>query len=320
MKKKTLRLMIGALAVTMMAGSFAGCGNKGQGTSDGGDKTSQTQKLAGTIEIDGSSTVAPITEAMAETFNQTYPDVRIPVKVSGTGGGFKRFTAGEIDISDASRPIKDEEKKIAEQNSIQYVDLTVAYDGITVCVNKDNKFVDSLTTAELKKIWEPDSKVKTWKDVRPEWPAEAIKLYSMGSDSGTFEFFTEAVNGKAKAIRSDINPSVDPNTLVQGIAGDKNAIGYFGHSYYEANKDKLKAVKVDAGNGAVEPTIATIKDGTYKPLSRPIYIYVKKSSLEKPEVKEFVNFYMNNAAKLVPQVGYVELQPDQYKEQLNKLK
>lgn len=320
MKKKTLRLIIGALAVTMMAGSFAGCGNKEKGSSEDGNKTAQTQKLSGTIGIDGSSTVGPITEAMAEEFNKKYPDVQIPVAISGTGGGFKRFVVGEIDINDASRPVKEEEKKKATENGIEMTEFKVAYDGITVCVSKDNSFVDTLTVDELNKMWSPDSKVKTWKDVRAEWPAEPIKFYSPGPDSGTFEFFTEAINKKAKAMRADVNPSEDDNVLVQGIAGDKNAIGFFGHSYYEENKSKLKAIKIDANNGGVEPTAETIKDGSYKPLSRPIFIYVNNKSFEKPEVKEFVKFYMENGAKLVPEIGYVSLPETEYKDQLSKIK
>jgi phosphate transport system substrate-binding protein len=315
MKKTSIKVMVSTLALTMMAGMFVGCGNKG-----GAEDSKTTQKLAGTIQIDGSSTVGPISEAMAEEFNKKYPDVKIPVAISGTGGGFKRFVVGETDIQDASRPVKEEEKKKATENGVEMTEFTVAYDGITICVSKDNNFVDTLTVDELNKMWSPDSAVKTWKDIRPEWPADPIKFYSPGPDSGTFEFFTEAINKKAKAMRPDINPSEDDNVLVQGIAGDKNAIGFFGYSYYEANKDKLKEIKVDAGTGAVAPSIETIKDGSYKPLSRPIFIYVNNKSFAKPEVKEFVKFYMEKGSTIVPEVGYVQLPEAEYKEQLSKIK
>jgi len=315
MKRNSLKVMVSTLAITMMAGVFAGCGNKG-----GAEESKTTQNLTGTIQIDGSSTVGPISEAMAEEFNKKYPYVKIPVAISGTGGGFKRFVVGETDINDASRPVKEEEKKKATENGIEMTEFKVAYDGITVCVSKDNTFIDTLTVGELTKMWSPDSTVKTWKDIRPEWPAEAIKFYTPGPDSGTFEFFTEAINKKAKAMRPDVNPSEDDNTLVQGIAGDKNAIGFFGHSYYEENSDKLKAIKIDAGNGGVSPTVDTIKDGSYKPLSRPIFIYVNNKSFAKPEVKEFVKFYMEKGSTIVQDIGYVGLPEAEYKEQLSKIK
>ncbi|MGL5614736.1 MAG: phosphate ABC transporter substrate-binding protein PstS family protein [Sarcina sp.] len=316
MKKSIVKVLTAALLVTTTMVTLGGCGSSDTGAK--GDSGKAT--LAGEIKVDGSSTVAPITEAVAEEFNKEHKDVKLPVGISGTGGGFKRFTVGETDIQDASRPIKDSEKEKAKENGVEYTDFTVAYDGITVVVSKDNDFVDSLTKEELKKLWEPDSKIKTWKDLRPEWPAETIKFYTPGPDSGTFEFFTEAIVEKAKAMRTDVNPSEDDNVLVQGVAGDKNAIGFFGYSYYEANKDKLKAVKVDAGKGAIEPTFETIKDGTYVPLARPIFIYVNNKSLERPEVKEFVKFYIENAESLVKAVGEIPLTADQYKEQAAKIK
>lgn len=276
-------------------------------------------KLSGEIKIDGSSTVFPITEAMAEEFTKLHPDVRIPVGISGTGGGFKKFVVKETAISDASRPIKDKEAAAAKENGVEYIELTVAYDGLSVLVNPANTWVDSLTVDELKKIWGPESTVKTWKDVRPEWPAEEIKLYAPGTDSGTFDYFTEEINGKSGAIRQDFTPSEDDNVLVQGIAGDKNALGFFGFAYYIENKDKLKAVKIDSGQGPVGPSFETIADGSYTPLSRPIFIYVNKAELKRPEVKEFVKFYMENAKELVPQVGYVALSDDKYAENLKKI-
>lgn len=313
MKKTVIKVLTTALLVTATVGGFVGCGSKDSGAG-------ASNALKGEIKVDGSSTVAPITEAVAEEFNKEHSDVKIPVGVSGTGGGFKRFVVGETDIQDASRPIKDSEKEKAAANGVEYTEFTVAHDGITVVVSKDNEFIDSLTKEELKKMWEPDSKVKTWKDVRPEWPAEPIKFYAPGPDSGTFEFFTEAIVDKSKAMRSDVNPSEDDNVLVQGVAGDKNAIGFFGFSYYEANKDKLKAVKIDAGKGAVEPTFETIKDGSYAPLARPIFIYVNNKSLEKPEVKEFVKFYLENAETLVKEIGEIPLAAADYIKQLEKIK
>lgn len=315
MKKTTIKVLTSTLLVTASLGLFVGCGSNDFKRASGNSTT-----LSGEIKVDGSSTVAPITEAVAEEFNKEHKDVKIPVGVSGTGGGFKRFVVGETDIQDASRPIKDSEKEKASANGVEYTDFTVAYDGITVVVSKENEFVDSLTKEELKKLWEPDSKIKTWKDLRAEWPADEIKFYSPGPDSGTFEFFTEAIVNKDKAMRSDVNPSEDDNVLVQGVAGDKNAIGFFGYSYYEVNKDKLKAVKIDAGKGAIEPTFETIKDGTYAPLARPIYIYVNNKSLEKPEVKEFIKFYLENTETLVKDIGEIPLTADKYKEELSKIK
>ncbi|TYP54194.1 PstS family phosphate ABC transporter substrate-binding protein [Thermosediminibacter litoriperuensis] len=275
--------------------------------------------LSGSIQIDGSSTVYPITEAVAEEFMNIYPDVNITVGVSGTGGGFKRFTAGETDMSNASRPIKDEEAAKAEENNIEYIELPVAYDGITVVVNKQNDWVDRLTVEELKKIWSPGSKVTKWSDIRPGWPNEKINLYGPGTDSGTFEYFTEVINGEAKKSRSDYTASEDDNVLVQGVSGDRYALGYFGFAYYLENSDKVRAVAIDGGSGPVEPTMETINNGTYKPLARPVFIYVNKKSLERPEVKEFVKFYMENAPELVEEIGYVPMPDSVYQENLNKI-
>ncbi len=269
-------------------------------------------ELAGTVKIDGSSTVYPVSEAVAEEFNKTNPKVEVTIGVSGTGGGFKKFTIGETDISNASRPIKDSEKEQAAANKIEYIELNVAYDGLSVVVNKDNTWVDYLTVEELKKIWEPESKVKTWKDVRPEWPAEEIKLYGPGTDSGTFDYFTEEIVGKAKASRADYTASEDDNVLVQGIAGDKNGLGYFGYAYYVENQDKLKVVPVDSGKGPIAPSIETINNKTYSPLSRPLLLYVNKASLKRPEVYAFVKFYNEHAKELSKEVGYIDLAPEFY--------
>ena len=278
-----------------------------------------TPALGGDIIIDGSSTVFPITEAITEEFRMVQPDVNITIGVSGTGGGFKKFVIGETDINDASRPIKDSEAEAAKAAGIEYVDVMIAYDGLSVLVNKDNDFVDSLTVEELNAIWKPDSTVKTWKDVRPEWPDEVINLYGAGTDSGTFDYFTEEINGKTGAIRTDFTPSEDDNVLVLGIAGDKNAMGFFGFAYYVENMDKLKAVKIDNGNGPVEPTFETIKDGSYAPLSRPLFIYVTKEALAKEHVRAFVEFYLTEGTALIPEVGYVQLEAALYEKELAKL-
>ncbi len=279
----------------------------------------ETAPLSGDIIIDGSSTVFPVTEAVAEEFRMLHPDVQITIGISGTGGGFKKFVIGETDINDASRLIKESEAEQARQNGIEYVDFMIAFDGLSVLVNPANNFVDSLTMEELHLLWMPDSTVKTWKDLRPEWPDEEIRLYGAGTDSGTFDYFTEAVNGTAGAIRTDFIPSEDDNVLVQGIAGDKNAIGFFGFAYYVENTDKLKAVAIDNGNGPVVPSFETIKDGTYAPLSRPIYIYVTRAALQKAHVREFVTFYLTGGTALIPEVGYVELEAALYEQELSKL-
>ena len=265
------------------------------------------------IRVDGSSTVFPITEAVAEEFGLKNPSIKITVGVSGTGGGFKKFCNGEIDINDASRTIKSEEATACKKNKVDYVELPVAYDGLSVVVHPQNTWVDFLTVAELKKIWGTASQVKTWRDIRPSWPDRKIILYGPGTDSGTFDYFTEAINGKAQVSRSDFTKSEDDNVLVQGIVGDKDAMGYFGHAYYEANKTKLKVVPVQAdGAKPVIPTEKTIADGTYKPLSRMIYIYVSSTASKKNEIKSFIEFYLKNAGNLVKDVGYIALGPEKY--------
>ena len=315
--KNKFSILAMILVISMIA--LSGCGSK-PAEQTPQEPAQEEVKLSGEVKIDGSSTVFPITEAVAEEFRAVYPDVKVPIGVSGTGGGFKKFAANETDISNASRPIKDGEAEAAKANGVEYIELLVAYDGLSVLVNPANTWVDSLTVEELQKIWGPDSTVKTWKDVRAEWPAEEIKLYAPGTDSGTFDYFTEEINGKSGAIRPDFIGSEDDNVLVQGIAGDKNALGFFGFAYYVENMDKLKGVKIDNGNGAVEPTFDTIKDGSYAPLSRPIFIYVKKASLERPEVKAFVTFYLETAKDILKEVGYVALPDEGYTAGLNKIK
>jgi phosphate transport system substrate-binding protein len=267
------------------------------------------------IRIDGSSTVYPVTEAVAEEFQKAKRGkVKVTVGISGTGGGFKKFCRGETDISDASRPILKAEMDSCKQAGIQYFELPVAYDALTVMVNPKNNWVTSMDVAELKKIWEPaaQGKITRWNHVRSNWPDRPLKLFGAGADSGTFDYFTEAIVGKAKASRGDFTASEDDNVLVQGIANDTNALGFFGYSYYAENQSKLKAVAIDGGKGPVMPSGRTVEDGTYQPLSRPIFIYVSKKSAEKAEVKEFVDFYLKNASNLVRQVKYVSLPPKAY--------
>ena len=268
--------------------------------------------LSGKVQLDGSSTVFPISEAVAEDFGTVAPKVRVTVGVSGTGGGFKKFVNQEIDISDASRPIKASEAAKAVAAGIEFIELPVAYDGISLVVSLENDWVDYLTVAELNQIWQPDSTVTTWKDVRLEWPAETIRLYGPGTDSGTFDYLTGVVNGKEQASRGDFTASEDDNVLVQGISGDKYSLGYFGFAYYIENIDKLRAVPILGENGIVAPTVVTINNGTYAPLSRPIFIYVNKSALDRREVAEFVEYYLENAGKLAGEVGYIALPASVY--------
>ena len=284
------------------------------------EKEPAAMELKGTIEVDGSSTVFPVTEAVAEEFRKVHPGVQVNVGVSGTGGGFKRFVVGETDISDASRPIKAKESDAAMENGIKFIELKVGTDGLSVMVNPSNDYVECLTVDELKRIWEPGSTVKTWQDVRSEWPADEMRLYGPDTDSGTFDYFTEEIVGEARASRSDYTASADDNVLVQGIGGDRSAMGYFGYAYYAENKDKLKLVAVDSGNGCVTPTGETIESGEYKPLARPLFIYVSMKSLERPEVKSFVEFYMENGQQLVREVGYIAQAPEVYQQGLAKIR
>ena len=269
------------------------------------------------VKIDGSSTVYPITEAVAEEFQKSKKNsIRVTVGISGTGGGFKKFCRNEIDISNASRPILKKEIDECKTAGIEYIELPVAYDALTVVVNPKNDWIKSMTVAELKTIWEPGAqgKITTWKQVNPAWPDRAIKLFGAGADSGTFDYFTEAINGKSKSSRGDFTASEDDNVLVQGVTRDVGGLGFFGYAYYEENRDKLKAVPIIAAEGkpAVSPSNATVIDGTYQPLARPIFIYVNAKSADKPEVKEFVEFYMKNGAALTKEVKYVPLPAKAY--------
>ena len=264
---------------------------------------------ATTIRVDGSSTVYPITEAVAEEFQKDQKGTaRVTVGISGTGGGFKKFCRGETDVSDASRPILKEEMDDCYLQGVKYIELPIAYDALTVVIHPQNTWAATMTVADLKKIWAPESqgKIMKWNQVRPDWPDQPLKLYGAGSDSGTFDYFTEAVVGVAKSSRGDYTASEDDNILVQGVASDKNAIGYFGYAYYVENQNKLKAVAIDGGKGGVLPSPKTVEDGTYQPLARPLFIYVNQKILaEKPEVKTFVEFYLKNAPTLVRQVKYI---------------
>jgi phosphate transport system substrate-binding protein len=267
------------------------------------------------IKIDGSSTVFPVAEAFAEEFQiQNRGKVRVTVGMSGTGGGFKKFCRGETDMSNASRPILAEEMEACRKAGIKYIKLPVAFDALTVVVNPANKWVKSMTVADLKKIWEPaaQGRITNWKQVRPEYPAEKLMLFGPGADSGTFDYFTEAVTGKSKSSRGDYTASEDDNTLVQGVENNKNAIGYFGFAYYAAHKDKMRAVPIDGGKGPVEPSLANVTNGTYNPLSRPLFIYVKESSMNRPEVRQFVQFMMTKGGPLVSEVGYLPLPKSAY--------
>ncbi|MBN1952286.1 MAG: PstS family phosphate ABC transporter substrate-binding protein [Bacteroidales bacterium] len=273
-----------------------------------------------TIKIDGSSTVFPITEAVAEEFRSEMSNVRVTIGISGTGGGFKKFGRGETDISDASRPIKQKEIDICKENSISYVDLTVAFDGLAVIVNPENTWVDYFTVEELKKIWEPaaEGKIVKWNQIRPEWPDQELQLFGPGVASGTFDYFTEAVVGESGSSRGDFTASEDDNVLVQGVATSKYGLGFFGLAYYEENANKLKLVAVDGGEGPVKPSIETVSNGTYSPLSRPLFIYLNSKAAKREEVKKFVSFYLKNAPKLSKEVGYVPLPAEEYAVQTKK--
>jgi phosphate transport system substrate-binding protein len=304
------------IAMTLLIMS---CGDK-KDRAEGNSKEGTT--LSGTIKVDGSSTVFPVTEAVAEEFRTVQPKVKVTIGVSGTGGGFKKFSRGETNISNASRPIKDKEKAACAENNINYLELEVAYDGLAVLVNPKNDWVDSFTVEELKKIWEPaaQGKIMKWNQIRPEWPNEEIHLFGPGVASGTYDYFTEAIVGKSGSSRGDFTASEDDHVLVQGIAGDKYSLGFFGLAYYTENKDKLTLIGVHNGEKVVKPTLETVSNGTYSPLSRPLFIYVNSTSIKQPEVIEFVNFYIENAGELSKDVGYIPLPTDNYAKQKENFK
>ena len=277
----------------------------------------QNTGLLGKVAIDGSSTVYPISEAAASGFQKQYPQVKVSVGVSGTGGGFKRFTIGDTDVSDASRPIKDSEFKAARESGINFFELPVAYDGLTLVARKSNTWLNELTIDEIKKIFLAGSAAKTWADVREGWPNEEIRIYAPGTDSGTFDYFKEVVVGKTGAsLRSDMSTSEDDNVLVTGVSGTPNSVGFFGVAYYEENKDKLKSIAIvnPKTGDAVSPTPETIENGTYAPFSRPLFIYVNSRSFKRPEVRKFIGYYLQNAPKMASSAGYVALPTSIYKE------
>lgn len=294
------KFLIAILALAVGSVIFVvGCGDKSPAPSTEG-------KVSGTIKVDGSSTVAPITQAVAEDFQKANPEVKLQISISGTGGGMKKFVIGDLDIADASRVIETREIDEAKKNGIEFIELPVAYDGLAMVVNPKNTWVDHLTVDELKKIWAAGSTVKFWSDVRSGWPHEEIKLYGPGTNSGTYDYFTEAICGGKGKSRPDYTASEDDNVLVNGVSGDTNALGYFGLAYFQENKDTLKLIPVDGGKGPITPTDETVANGTYAPLSRPLFIYVSKKAAARPEVIAFVEFYLSNPM-LAKDVGYIEL-------------
>jgi phosphate transport system substrate-binding protein len=312
MKKTIFNLAVATISSLIIIS----CGGNKEKNETG---SADSDKISGDIKIDGSSTVYPITEAVAEEFKATYPDVKVTVGLSGTGGGFKKFGRGEIDINDASRSIKSTEDSLCKANNIGHLELRVAFDGLAIVVNPKNTWVNNITVAELKKIWEPEAqgKIKTWNQIRPEWPNEEIHLFGAGVESGTYDYFTEAVVGKSHSSRGDYTASEDDNVLVQGISTDRLALGFFGIAYFEENKDKLKVVAVDDqkdenGKGPILPSIETVKNKTYSPLGRPLFIYVNSTAAARKEVQKFVDFYLTNGATLSQEVGYIPMTDEEY--------
>jgi phosphate transport system substrate-binding protein len=299
---------VAALLAALALGAAA-CG--GDDNSGGSGSGSGEQELRGSVKVDGSSTVAPLSTAAAEFYAEEQPRVRVTVGTSGTGGGFEKFCNGETDISDASRAIKDTEKKACEAKGIAYEEFQIANDALTVVVNKDNDWAECLTVAQLNKMWEPGSKVSSWNQVDPKFPNEPLKLYGPGTDSGTFDYFTDEINGKEGASRTDYQPSEDDNVTVTGVSGTKGGLGYFGFSYFEENQDKLKAVQIDGGDGCVAPGVEAAQNGTYKPLARPLFIYPSAKSLTRPEVEDFVEYYVENAEQIATDAKFVPLNAEQ---------
>ena len=267
--------------------------------------------LGGSVTADGSSTVGPYAMAAAEGFQKKNPGARVTLGISGTGGGFERFCRGETDLSNASRPIKDEEEQVCSGAGIEHVEFQVANDALTVVVNKDNDWVDCLTVEQLQTIWGPDSKVSSWQDVDPGFPDEPVRLFGPGTDSGTFDYFTAEINGDEGASRSDYSASEDDNVIVTGVGGEKGGLGYFGLSYYEENAGTLKALEIDGGDGCVAPTVENAQNGTYKPLARPLFVYLENGSIERPEVKAFLEYMIDEAQSIAETAGFVPLTPEQ---------
>ncbi len=313
MNRRTLRRTLPVTATVLTLG-LAACGGGNQEAASGGGSAGEGAGVSGEVLADGSSTVQPLTAAAGELFAEEQSGVNVSVGTSGTGGGFEVFCQGATDIANASRPIKDEEKAACDAAGIEFVELQVATDALTVVTAADNEFLTCLTTEELKTIWGPEAEgtVTTWNQVNPAFPAEPIELYGPGTDSGTFDYFTDEINGEEGASRTDYNASEDDNTIVQGVSGSANALGYFGYTYFEENAQALKAVEVDGGSGCVAPSAETAQDGTYTPLARPLFIYVsKKAAAEKPQVAAFVDFYVQNNAEIAEAAQYIPLNDEQ---------
>ena len=307
-KRKTLTTI---LAVGAIGALIAGCGGGREEATTAADASVSTSDLTGAIVIDGSSTVAPFATIAAERFEAANPGVSVTVGTSGTGGGFEKFCAGETDVSNASRGIKDEEIAACTEGGIEYTEMLVSYDGLAIVANPENDWASCLTTDQLAKIWGPGSKVNSWQDVDASFPDVALKLYGPGTDSGTFDYFTDEINGEEGASRTDYSPSEDDNVTIQGVSGEQGGLGYFGLSYYEENKDKLKLMEVDSGAGCVAPSVATVQDGTYTPLSRPLSMYISGTAAERPEVKAFAQFIADNQDELNTEALFVPLSADQ---------
>ncbi|MBU4336417.1 MAG: PstS family phosphate ABC transporter substrate-binding protein [Actinobacteria bacterium] len=289
------------------------CGGQSS-TSDSSTSAAAGEELSGEIVIDGSSTVEPLSSAAATLYRDEQPGVNVTVATSGTGGGFKRFCAGETDISDASRPIKDEEAAICAEAGIEYTEIVIANDGLSVVVNPENDWLECITTEQLATIWSPDSEgtVTSWSDVDPSFPDEPLALYGAGTDSGTFDYFTDAINGEEGAIRADYTPSEDDNLTVQGVAGSTGAMGFFGLSYAEENAESVKLLSVDSGAGCITPTAATVQDGTYTPLGRPLFIYVDNAKYkDSAALRDFVDFYLTNEETIAAEALFINLTPEQ---------
>jgi phosphate transport system substrate-binding protein len=309
-------MTISTIAVVLLAGCI-GCEPADSSATGSGDAAS------GSVSVDGSSTVFKLTQAVAELFGNENPGVKLKVDKSGTGGGFKKFVKGEVDICDASRPIQESEMKLCQQNGVEYIELPVCFDALTVAVNIDNDWCDTMTTAELKMLWEPaaEDTITTWNQVRQGWPKEKISLFGPGRDSGTFEYFTEAIVEKKNASRTDYQGSEDDNAILLGIEGEKGALGYVPYAYFAPRAGRtMKAVKIDAGQGPIAPSVETVKDATYAPLSRPLFIYVNRQSAERPEVKKFVEFYMANGARISEMVKYIPLTDKAYEMSAERFK
>ena len=324
--RPSLRLVLLGLLALVLAVGAAGCGRDDEesgstNASATGSDTDGGEELSGSVEVDGSSTVGPLTTAAAEGFREEQSGVNVTVGTSGTGGGFERFCAGETDISDASRPIDEEEEApVCADAGIEYTEIKVATDALTVVVNPENDWVDCLTTDQLAAIWGPDSTIKNWKDIPGgDFPDQALVLAGPGTDSGTFDYFTDVINGEEGASRSDYTASEDDNVTVQAVESDKGALGYFGFTYYEENQDQLKALAVDSGDGCVDPSAETAQDGSYAPLSRPLFIYVKNESLARPEVAGFLTYFMENLASIAQTATFIELTPEEEQEAADTL-